>query len=169
MKRPLETIDALAASGTDVHLILVGNEFGVTVAECRERAQALGIASQVHPIGPVYGDDKAAYFAAADAYISLSRRENFNFTAAESMAAGLPVILSPGNDLGGEIVDVGCAWRLEDDELETAASAIRALVELSLESLESKGANGRMWALENLQFVQFRQQVQALSADLKRV
>ncbi|MEM7791065.1 MAG: glycosyltransferase, partial [Verrucomicrobiota bacterium] len=99
MKRPLETIEAIAASQSNAHLIIVGNEFGVSLEDCRSQAADLGLEDRVHVIGPVYGETKAHYFAAADAYISLSRRENFNFAAAESMAAGLPLILSPGNDL----------------------------------------------------------------------
>ena len=65
-------------------------------------------------IGPVYGDSKYHYLFASDAYVSLSQRENFNHTAAESLSAGLPVILSPGNDLAGEIRDEGCSWSLND-------------------------------------------------------
>ena len=100
MKQPLETIRALAeAKANDTHLIILGNEDGVSLRECSEIAKICGVEAQVHVIGPVYGDEKYDYLLASDAYISLSHRENFNHTAGESMAAGLPVILSPGNDL----------------------------------------------------------------------
>ena len=62
MKRPLETIDAVSAAGRDdVHLLIVGNEFGVSLPECRQRAEQQGMADRVHVVGPVYGQKVAAY------------------------------------------------------------------------------------------------------------
>lgn len=168
MKRPLETIQALAASGTEAHLILVGNEFGVSLEGCRVKADGLGIGGRVHPVGPVYGPAKADYFAAADAYISLSRRENFNFTAAESMASGLPPILSPGNDLGGELEGADCAWLLRDDSKETASEAIRQWTSAESQELEAMGRRGRQWAEAHLRYATFEKKIQSLAEELGR-
>jgi len=149
MKRPLETIAALAESGASAaHLLVVGNEFGVTLAECRERARALGVADRVHVVGPAYGDEKHGYLAAADVYVSLSSRENFNFTAAESLAAGLPVILSPGNDLAPELASVGCGWMLADAA--DAPQAIRTAAGTPAADLERMAAAGRAWCRREL-------------------
>lgn len=166
MKRPLETIDAVARAGGDVHLIVIGNAFGVTEADCRERAHQMGVADRVHVVGPVYGEAKADYLAAADAYISLSRRENFNFTAAESMASGLPIILSAGNDLGGELGDTNCVWILEDDRPESAVKGVRQFVDAGVSTREAMGANGRSWAEANLKFDVFAQKIQSLAGEL---
>lgn len=167
MKRPLETIDALAAANcADVHLLLVGNEYGISQSACQEHANIRGVADRVHLAGPVYGAAVTDYLSAADAYISLSWRENFNFTAAESMAAGLPVILSPGNDLTAELEGVTCGWMLKDDRIETAAQAIREAATLSEPALEDLGAKGSQWAREELSFETFQGRVQQLARTI---
>jgi len=166
MKRPLETIEALAKSGTSVHLIMVGNEYGISLNDCQNRAKALGIEERVHVIGPVYGSEKVAYFSTADAYVSLSYRENFNFSAAESMAAGLPLLLSKGNDLGGELVGSNCAWTVRDSSIEACADAIAEVDMCSSDDLTARGESGRLWASNNLRFDQFRSKICALADEL---
>jgi glycosyltransferase involved in cell wall biosynthesis len=149
MKRPLETIAAFAAGApATAHLLLVGNEFGVTVADCQAMARKHGVAERVHVTGPAYGADKAGYLDAANVYVSLSHRENFNFTAAEALATGLPVILSPGNDLGPELEAADCGWLLTEDD--AAANVMAAVGGLSPEQISTKGRRGQAWAEANL-------------------
>jgi len=157
MKRPLQTIEAFAKLNIeDVHLLIIGNEDGVTKVDCMNLAFSLGVEKKIHFIGPVYGDKKYDYMCACDAYISLSHRENFNYTAAESLAAGLPVILSPGNDLRGELSGVGCCLEIEDDTLRSASRAIEAFHGKRLSELEKMGMLGRKWVEENLSFDLFK-------------
>jgi len=130
MKRPLETIEAVAGCDRrDVHLLIVGNEYGVSAADC---------------------------------FISLSHRENFNFAAAEALASGLPVILSPGNDLGPELAAVDCGWMLPRVEL--AGEAISAAAATPQPVLRAMGDRGRDWAEQNLQFDTFRARLRAYAA-----
>lgn len=167
MKCPLETIDSIAqADQPNLHLIMVGNPQDVSLVECNERAKKLGISSCVHVVGPVYGDAKYGYMHAADAYISLSYRENFNHTAAESLAAGLPVILSAGNDLLSEILEIGCAWGLEDNSVTSAASAIYDFMQKSDQSLLEMGERGRTWVESNLSFEPFQTRLLNLASLL---
>lgn len=168
MKRPLETIEVVAGVAEGLHLLVVGNEFGVSLERIREQAERLGVSERVHLIGPVYGEARADYFAAADAYVSLSHRENFNFTAAESMAAGLPVILSPGNDLGGEMTDADCGWLLEDDALGSAVELLKAIAAMPLEAWHERGANGRRWAQAHLRFGTFQERIRSLAEEIAR-
>jgi glycosyltransferase involved in cell wall biosynthesis len=164
MKQPLETIQALAASrARDIHLIVVGNEDGVSLRDCSEVAKISGVEAQVHFIGPVYGDEKYDYLLASDAYVSLSHRENFNHTAAESMAAGLPVVLSPGNDLLSEIKEVGCFFEMESNSVESAAEAIRRFSETPIKEIPQMGFRGRQWVAEFLSFERFKTQLNALA------
>ena len=157
MKRPLETIEAVArASAEKTHLVIVGNEHGITKANCMQRARKYGLEKYVHFVGPVYGEEKYHYMHAADAYISLSYRENFNHAAAESIAAGLPVILSPGNDLRSELSDVGCCIDIEDNSLKSAVKAIQGFCEISPSKLRDMGLLGRKWVEEHLNFDLFK-------------
>ena len=158
MKQPLETISALARSEAPrAHLILVGNPYGITTAECEAHARRLGVGNRVHVIGPVFGSAKWDYMDACDAYISLSHRENFNFSATEAMASGLPVILSPGNDLACDLVSKDCGWMLPT--VDAAEEAIEAAASLSAAHLAEKGGRARQWAVDSLQFEFFQKRV----------
>lgn len=59
-----------------------------------ELALKLGIADQVIFAGPLYGADKLMAFADADVFVLPSTNENFGNVIAESVAAGLPVIIT---------------------------------------------------------------------------
>lgn len=165
MKRPLETIEAVGmARCKNVHLLVIGPEESYSVEQCKAYAQQHD-AENVHVLGPVYGNDKERYLLASDAFISLSIRENFGHTAAESLMAGLPLILSPGNDLGGELKSVDCAWLLNDDALPTAVAAIQEFDAMPLEALALRGQRGKAWALDALSFHTFEHKIQALARN----
>ena len=164
MKKPLDTIRAVATGGDEnLHLLIVGNEQDVSLKDCFRVAEELGVNERVHLVGPVYGKKKYDYLLAADAYISLSFRENFNHTAAESLSAGLPLILSPGNDLQGDIASEHCSWGLSDNEPKTASDAIEAFNSLSFEELAQMGNRGRDWVGRNLQFSTFAERIQGVA------
>lgn len=168
-KKPLDTIRAFAAGGDEKgHLLIVGNEDGISLNQCYHTARELGVHKRVHLVGPIFGEKKYDYLFAADAYISLSHRENFNYTAAESMSAGLPLILSPGNDLQSEIQSSDCSWGLPDDHLKTAVDAIEAFNSLSFEKLEKMGARGRDWVDQNLRFNHFAERLHMVAKKYAR-
>lgn len=164
MKRPLETIKALSVANKTSHLIMVGNDYGVSAEECIGYAEKCGIEHRVHVVGAVYGSDKKQYFSAADVYVSFSHRENFNYTAAESMAAGLPVLLSKGNDLSEELPET-CGFFLEKDSINDFAKAINQASIYSLNELEQIGTFAKKWAEKYLSFEEFRNKIQHLAAE----
>ena len=112
VKQPLAVLEAFRqARAPDTHLVFAGPSEGYSPAEILHLARSMSI-PHVHAVGPVYKWDKDGLLAASDGLISLSVKENFNFAAAEAMAAQKPVILSPGNDLQGELLDLPCGWLL---------------------------------------------------------
>lgn len=170
VKRPLETVRAFcdataAASLKHCHLAIVGMDGDLTQADihaaippaCRDR---------VHLIGPLAGADLAAAHLAGDGFVSLSFQENFGYAAAESMAYGLPVILSPGHDLAHEMPArdgrFACGWLLGDDAHATAVAAIRDFATASDGTLAAAGATGRSWVAETLAFERFRDTLTAM-------
>ncbi|HCR37562.1 MAG TPA: hypothetical protein DIU37_05370 [Opitutae bacterium] len=165
MKRPLETIQVIARAYCDnVHLIVVGPEERYTVGQCQDYADAVG-AKNVHVVGPAFGEGKNAYCLASDGFISLSIRENFGHTAAESLTAELPLILSPGNDLAPELAPLHCGWMLQDDRLETAVNAVRDFATVDPADLEARGKRGQAWALEELSFERFSYKIRMLAQE----
>jgi glycosyltransferase involved in cell wall biosynthesis len=166
MKNPLKTIEALAQSKeASVHLLIVGPDGDVSAAQCLSKARELGVADRVHVPGPLYGEEKTRALLGSDAFISLSHRENFGHTAAESIAAATPVILSPGNDLGPELKPYQCGWFLEDDRMETAVAGIRAFAAEKDDELELMGQRGREFVAEKLSFELFQSKLKALAEE----
>lgn len=165
LKCPLETIEAFAkADVSGSHLLIVGPEDTISQTDCANLVQRLGV-KNVHLIGPVYGDEKEAYLLASDVYISLSHRENFGYATAEALSAGLPVILSPGNDLAEELKSLECGWLLEDNSPETAAVAIKEIGSLKTEQLLEMGQKAREWALRKLDFNRFAREISRLAIE----
>jgi glycosyltransferase involved in cell wall biosynthesis len=166
MKRPVETVQAVAAAKRDhVHLMVLGPDETVTAQEILAAGERLGLGARIRAPGPVYGAAKLEWLLASDGFISLSHRENFGHSAAEALAAGRPVILSPGVDLGAELAPHRCGWFLEDDQIETAAAAIREWADAPAEELRARGQRGRELMRREYTFEHFAGQLQALAAE----
>jgi glycosyltransferase involved in cell wall biosynthesis len=165
MKRPLETIAAFKrAHDPSLHLMVIGPDDGLTRQDCERYCSEHNIGN-VHLIGPVYGKRKYDYYMAADSYISLSHRENFNYTAAEALACGLPVILSPGNDLSLELQDLNCGWMLKTSDAQEAADMIKQFASIPQAELDKMGLAGQSWARTALSWEAFVQALHKLAAE----
>ncbi|MGH2371352.1 MAG: glycosyltransferase, partial [Chloroflexota bacterium] len=103
----LRLLAAVRREVADAHLCFVGeedgiglHEFGVLntgyVAWLRGQAAELGLADAVTFTGPLFGEDLAALYAAADVVVSASvnQRENGGLAQAEAQACGVPVVCS---------------------------------------------------------------------------
>jgi glycosyltransferase involved in cell wall biosynthesis len=168
LKRPLKTIEAVASVKYDnLHLIVVGSCEEITEADCRSRADELGF-KNLHFVGPVYGEAKFDYILASDAYISLSHRESFNLTAAECSSAGVPVILSAGNNLGPVVVDAGAGWHLHENNDRAFVDAIEQFLATDSETLLAMGQAGRSMVEEKFSWDVFQRNIQALAEKYGR-
>jgi glycosyltransferase involved in cell wall biosynthesis len=166
MKRPLETIKLISELPKRFQLLVVGNEDGVSLEQCRQLAHTLSISDRIHVIGPSYGEQKKKFLRMADCYISLSHRENFNFTAAEAMAAGLPLILSKGNDLSNDIFNLAGIYSISQKL--TVNEALEQISIADSKTTEEIGFELVSWATQNFSFQKFRDTVIDLSNDLSR-
>lgn len=157
MKRPLETIEAFArARSANLHLVMVGNDSGLGVVDLEKQVARYSAEEQVHVVGPRFGADKNRMLLGADGFISLSHRENFGYTTAEALSAGIPVILSPGNDLALELEGQGCGWCLSSMDLDEASAAIETFAQASESDLRESGSRGRQWCENHLRLENFR-------------
>jgi glycosyltransferase involved in cell wall biosynthesis len=164
IKRLRQTIDAVRdGGGRSVRLMIAGPDSEqLTRCDCERYAAEVG-AVGVCTTGPVYGPDKQDVFLAADALINLSEKENFGYAAAEALACGLPVILSPGNDLAPELAARGCGWLLRSYDDPEAAAAVRAFAHAPESELREMGARGQAWARTELSRDEFAKRVSALA------
>ena len=166
VKRPIETVRGFcAAAQENCHLVMIGMDGDLTQEEVRA-AIPVDCQDRVHVVGPLAGDAVTEAMLASDGFISLSFQENFGYAAAEAIASGLPVILSPGHDLAHEMPSrdgrLACGWLLGDDSHATAVAAIREWAAGSEATLAAMGGMGRAWAGDTLSFERFRDRLTVL-------
>lgn len=164
MKRPVETAQAFARADADnCVLLMIGPDEVYSREQCRAFCKRQGI-KHVYWLGPVFGQEKEELFAAAHGFISYSHRENFGYTTADALACGKPVILSPGNDLAGDINHTECGWFTKGERPSEISEAIKAFSKASRQTLDAAGRRGQDWAAENLRMESFRATLQNLVA-----
>ncbi len=160
MKRPLELIALFRRTNCpNTALVMVGPNDDVSLAECL--AAAAGD-ERIHCLGPIYGQSLTDLVGACDAYVSWSQRENFNYCLAESMAAGLPVLAGPGNDLAVDLRAHDCGWFPGTDAPGDFAAALQAFAATSPEDLLNKGRLARAFAEEKFSPAGFSHSLQTL-------
>lgn len=171
VKRPLETLARFCAADTGGgHLAMACIEGTLTKADLA-RAIPPSHADRIHVIGPLAAADLDDAYRAADGFVSLSHQENFGYAAAEAVAHGLPVILSPGHDLAHDMPRdasgrLACGWLLPDDSALPAQQAMAEWATLARDGrsrLATLGAAGRAWAAETLSFDRFTAELHRLA------
>lgn len=98
--------------------------------------------------GPLFGNDKLAAYANADAYVLPSWSENFGYTVAEALAAGTPVITTretPWSVLERE----GCGWWI-DTGLDSLTVCLDEVLSTPRPVLDRLGAAGKDWVRQEL-------------------
>jgi glycosyltransferase involved in cell wall biosynthesis len=170
VKRPVTMVQAFCEATSsvgrvDCHLAIVGMDGDLVRADVLA-AIPPGCRDRVHVVGPLAGADLAVAQLASDGFVSLSYQENFGYAAAEALAYGLPVILSPGHDLAYEMPGsegrLACGWLLGDDARASAVAAIGEFATASDAALAAAGAVGRAWVGDTLAVDRFRDRVTAL-------
>jgi glycosyltransferase involved in cell wall biosynthesis len=80
--------------GKPVHLVFAGPDEGAVQSQLERLAAQLGVASRVHFLGAIFDQAKWSAYVDADVFVLPSQNENFGNTAAESVAAGTPVVVT---------------------------------------------------------------------------
>ncbi len=162
LKRPVEVVEAFAAAAPhDWALVMAG--FPGDVSEGRVAAAArLRAPVRIHVRGAAQGSDKETLLLGADAFISLSWRENFGYALAEAMAHGLPTVVAPDHDLLAAAGTAAPGWACVDHSRLAAAAAVRGLCTAPGLILEEAGARGRSWVADTLGRGAFQDRVSAV-------
>jgi glycosyltransferase involved in cell wall biosynthesis len=142
VKRPEIALQAFAAMGLpDVHLVYAGADEEHLESKLRSLARALRCADRVHFAGLLDSTGVRQVLAETDLLMMPSEMESFGMSAAEAMAAGVPVLLSHGVALG-HWVEEAQAGRVVSGTADAFAQAGRALLsEPAL--LRAMGERGR--------------------------
>jgi glycosyltransferase involved in cell wall biosynthesis len=109
-----------------LRLIFAGPDEGGTKARLMQAAAQLGVSAEVQFAGPIFGEAKWAAYRDADVFVLPSQNENFGNTAAESAAAGTPVVVT--EQCGIAPLLAGVAGLVVPHETGALAAAIQSLI-----------------------------------------
>lgn len=121
--------------GTDprLRLVMAGPDQTGWGSDLREIASALGIADRVTWPGMLHDDLKWGALYCADAFILPSHQENFGIAVAESLACGVPVLISDKVNIWREIVAGGAGF-VESDDMPGTQRLLTAWLSLDKEA-----------------------------------
>jgi len=148
----------LAAHHLDWQLKIVGPDSGGYRAVLERLAQDLAL-ERIMFVGPRFGAEKQAEYAAADLYVLPSFTENFGMTVAEALAQGVPVVTTTGTPWA-KLRDHNCGWTVPADVC-GLEMALREAFSLPPSQLSAMGARGRLWMQREFSW-------QRVAADFER-
>jgi glycosyltransferase involved in cell wall biosynthesis len=156
--------DAFAAAHDahpSMHLVLAGPDEHGLIPELLERLP--GAVGHVHAIGAIHGADKWSLVKDADVMVQCSDSESFGMSVVESLACGVPAIVTRTCPWG-EIETNGCGFWIEQTA-PAIASAIRVLA--SDPVLRSRmGERGEAFAHDRYSWDAIAPRMARLYADL---
>jgi glycosyltransferase involved in cell wall biosynthesis len=119
----LRALASTAISSRAVELTIAGDGDARYRAELSALVEQLALSTRVRFVGHVDGEEKRRVLAEADCFVLPSAHENFGLAVAEALAAGLPVIVTPGVALAPNVTAAG-AGLVADATDDAVASAI---------------------------------------------
>ena len=119
----LQALAASAQSAAGVELVIAGDGDAALRSRLDTLVAELDLGDRVRFVGHVDGEEKRRAFAEADCFVLPSAHENFGLAVAEALAAGLPVIVTPGVALAPNVAAAGAGLVVEPT-VESLAHAI---------------------------------------------
>ncbi len=107
-------------------LVFAGPDESGMTARLTQLAAQLGVAPQVYFSGPIFGEAKWAAYRDADVFVLPSQNENFGNTAAESVAAGTPVVMTERCGIAPLLADV--AGLVVPHDAKALSTAIKSMI-----------------------------------------
>jgi glycosyltransferase involved in cell wall biosynthesis len=115
-----------AAGDKNLHLVFAGPDEGGMKARLAQMAAQFGVSSQVQFTGAIFGEAKWTAYRDADVFVLPSQNENFGNTAAESVAAGTPVVVTEQCGIAPLLADA--AGLVVPHDAAALSRAIRAVI-----------------------------------------
>ncbi len=103
-------VRVLAGLPERVRLIVAGNGPPAAGAALRRLAAEYGVAGRVEWLGFLHEREKPGFFRAVDLLVLPSAYECFGMAAAEALAAGVPVLVSPQTGIAEVVRDHACGF-----------------------------------------------------------
>jgi len=135
-------IGALAQlNSQNIHLLVCGQD---SPTHYQNQAEKLGIAKQVHLLGP--RDDIPELMYSADLLIHPARQETAGMVLIEALTYGLPVLCTEHCGYSSHVSDAGCPLLVNQPTPESLALAVSK--QLEMESPQEQRQSILDWALE---------------------
>src|SRR5262249_11381808 len=113
--------------GTNARLEIAGS--GPEEHRLKGLVAVLGLSTDVSFLGPVFGEDKLALLAGADAFLFASYAEGLPYAILESMAAGVPVVATRVGAVPDVVDDGVHGLLIPPRDAEAVAAAVAKLCE----------------------------------------
>lgn len=149
---------------TAARLAIAGNDEEGLTPRLESLATERGLRERVLFLGPVDGAEKAALLARCALLAMPSTSENFGNSLLEAMAAGRPVLATPGVGLAPLIAEVGCGRICEGDP-ESLGRALRELL-AEPQALDEMGRRGRQAAEERYGWPTIAERMEAVYREV---
>ncbi|MGH9744385.1 MAG: glycosyltransferase [Candidatus Acidiferrum sp.] len=94
------------ANEKDIKLVFAGPDEDGMKARLTQMAVEFGVSERVQFAGAIFGEEKWAAYRDSDVFVLPSQNENFGNTAAESAAAGTPIIVTEQCGIAPLLADV---------------------------------------------------------------
>ena len=148
---PLYGVDLIVtafieASNHDPSLRLLMLGDGSQRAELLDRLEQAGLRERIHAPGTVEREELPTYYRAADLYVTASHSDGTSISLLESMACGLPAIVSDIPSNKEWVVPEGNGWWFQDGNL--AELSERIANSATSEQLHEMGRRARQIAEE---------------------
>jgi glycosyltransferase involved in cell wall biosynthesis len=106
----------ICATEPALRLVMAGPDSTGLVAELKRLARRLDIADRITWPGMLQGDMKWGAFYSAEAFVLPSHQENFGIAVAESLACGVPALISNKVNIWPEVLADGAGLVAPDTE-----------------------------------------------------
>lgn len=151
----LKAFAGVSHSAVLPHLAFVGPDESGMKARLQQMAGKLAVAGRVHFCSPLQADAKWTAYRDADIFVLPSQNENFGNTAAESVAAGTPVIVTEQCGIAPLLQTSGVIVKHDEQELRGAIERLltdkKFYGKLSAGCAESMGRLGWQQPLEQME------------------
>jgi glycosyltransferase involved in cell wall biosynthesis len=171
LDRLVEAFGIVHARRPAAALVLVGPDGEGVQSKLEAQAEKLGVKEDLIFTGFLERKDVKAAFARGRVLALVSQKENFGLVAAEALAAGLPILISEGVDLGRNWESRGPVRRVAPQP-ELIAEAILELLDRSatfgLPDPEARALAERTWGNPNSSIQQLIETFQKIIRDPAR-
>jgi glycosyltransferase involved in cell wall biosynthesis len=139
-KKGLDRLIEALAGVPGARLAIAGNDEEGLTPGLEDLAARRGLSERVRFLGPVDGAEKAALLARCALLAMPSASENFGNSLLEAMAAGRPVLTTPGVGLAPLVAEVGCG-RVSEGDPKSLGTALREML-ADAPALDEMGRRG---------------------------